>query len=77
MCELVAELLHCSNMSLLNRPASYNHLYDADGQLQGGLSSLEELASVIAMSTTSTDRDLDPMDDDDLEEEDEDVGGVQ
>ncbi|TFK46656.1 SAPS-domain-containing protein [Heliocybe sulcata] len=50
ICELYAELLHCSNMSLLNRPPEYNHIYDAEGRLQGGLPALEELARVIAMS---------------------------
>ncbi|KAH6902440.1 phosphatase associated protein, partial [Coprinopsis sp. MPI-PUGE-AT-0042] len=64
--ELLAELLHCSNMSLLNRPASFSHLYDSEGQLQGGLSALEELAAVIAMNNTTPDtRDLDPMDEED------------
>ncbi|KAF8884827.1 SIT4 phosphatase-associated protein-domain-containing protein [Infundibulicybe gibba] len=51
ICELFAELLHCSNMSLLNRPAEYNHLYDNEGRLQGGLSALEELAQVITLNT--------------------------
>ena len=49
--ELYAELLHCSNMSLLNRPASFAHMYDAEGRLQGGLSGLEELAQVIAQNS--------------------------
>ena len=49
ICELYAELLHCSNMSLLNRPADYDYLYDSEGRLQGGLSALEELAQVISM----------------------------
>ncbi|KAJ3760037.1 SIT4 phosphatase-associated protein-domain-containing protein [Lentinula raphanica] len=47
--ELLAELLHCSNMALLNRPLRYQHLYDAEGRLQGGLGGLEELARVISM----------------------------
>ncbi|EIN06991.1 SAPS-domain-containing protein [Punctularia strigosozonata HHB-11173 SS5] len=51
ICELYAELLHCSNMAILNRPPQYAHLYDADGRLQGGLSALEELAQVIAMGS--------------------------
>ncbi|EMD38130.1 hypothetical protein CERSUDRAFT_113278 [Gelatoporia subvermispora B] len=62
ICELYAELLHCSNMSLLNRSHDFDHLYDAEGRLQGGLSSLEELAQVIAISSGS-DRDGDGMDD--------------
>jgi serine/threonine-protein phosphatase 6 regulatory subunit 3 len=48
--ELYAELLHCSNMSLLNRPANYSQMYDSDGRLQGGLGGLEELAHVIALN---------------------------
>lgn len=49
ICELYAELLHCSNMSLLNRSSEYDHLYDAEGRLRGGLTALEELARVIAI----------------------------
>ncbi|KAI0080509.1 SAPS-domain-containing protein [Panus rudis PR-1116 ss-1] len=63
ICELYAELLHCSNMSLLNRPPEYEHLYDSEGRLQGGLSALEELAQVIAIGS-GNDRDGDGMDDD-------------
>lgn len=48
ICELYAELLHCSNMSLLNRPPEYDGLYDDQGRLQGGLSGMEELARIIA-----------------------------
>jgi hypothetical protein len=55
ICELYAELLHCSNMSLLNRSADYDYLYDSEGRLQGGLSALEELAQVIAMGSGSED----------------------
>lgn len=51
--ELYAELLHCSNMSLLNRPAAYSHMYDSEGRLQGGLAGLEELAQVIALNSTN------------------------
>ncbi|KAJ6526260.1 SIT4 phosphatase-associated protein-domain-containing protein [Mycena vulgaris] len=61
ICELFAELLHCSNMALLNRAPEFSHLYDAEGRLQGGLSALEELARVIALNT-GEDRDRDaPM----------------
>ncbi|KIL67003.1 hypothetical protein M378DRAFT_323035 [Amanita muscaria Koide BX008] len=56
ICELFAELLHCSNMSMLNRPPEYNRLYDAQGRLQGGLAALEGLAQVIA-SNQPGDRD--------------------
>ncbi|CAL1705433.1 unnamed protein product [Somion occarium] len=62
ICELYAELLHCSNMSLLNRPSEYDHLYDAEGRLQGGLSALEELAQVIAIGA-GNERDGEGMDD--------------
>lgn len=51
--ELYAELLHCSNMSLLNRPASFSHMYDVEGRLQGGLAGLEELAQVIALNNNN------------------------
>ncbi|KAF8197611.1 SIT4 phosphatase-associated protein-domain-containing protein [Pholiota molesta] len=59
--ELYAELLHCSNMSLLNRPASFSHMYDAEGRLQGGLAGLEELAQVIALNNNNEQRN-EPMD---------------
>ncbi|EGO21202.1 hypothetical protein SERLADRAFT_452336 [Serpula lacrymans var. lacrymans S7.9] len=62
ICELYAELLHCSNMSLLNRSSEYNYLYDADGRLQGGLSALEQLARVIAIGS-GDERDQEAMDD--------------
>ncbi|KAI0807835.1 SAPS-domain-containing protein [Fomes fomentarius] len=67
ICELYAELLHCSNMSLLNRGAEYHHLYDSIGRLQGGLSALEELAQVIAIGNGSGDND--GMDDEEDEVE--------
>jgi serine/threonine-protein phosphatase 6 regulatory subunit 3 len=43
-------------MSLLNRPADYDYLYDSEGRLQGGLSALEELAQVIAMGSGDEDK---------------------
>ena len=61
-------------MSLLNRPAEYDHLYDTEGRLQGGLSALEELAQVIAMNSGG-DRDQDGMDDEDEDEWDDDEDG--
>lgn len=61
ICELYAELLHCSNMSLLNRSPEFSHLYDSDGRLQGGLAALEELARVIAIGS-GEDRDNNAMD---------------
>lgn len=48
-------------MSLLNRSPEFNHLYDSEGRLQGGLSALEELAKVITLNSTDP-RDHDPMD---------------
>jgi len=62
--ELYAELLHCSNMSLLNRSPSYVNMYDSQGRLQGGLSGLEELAQVIALNS-GTDRPNDNMTEED------------
>ncbi|KAF8550431.1 SAPS-domain-containing protein [Imleria badia] len=52
ICELYAELLHCSNMSLLNRCSEHDHLYDSQGRLQGGLAALETLARVIALGSS-------------------------
>lgn len=68
ICELYAELLHCSNMSILNRSPEYNHLYDSEGRLQGGLHALEELARVIAIGSGG-DRDQETMDEDNDETE--------
>jgi serine/threonine-protein phosphatase 6 regulatory subunit 3 len=42
-------------MSLLNRPADYDYLYDSEGRLQGGLTALEELAQVISMGSGDED----------------------
>jgi len=44
-------------MSLLNRSADYDYLYDSEGRLQGGLSALEELAQVISMGSEDDNRD--------------------
>ncbi|KAF9462719.1 SIT4 phosphatase-associated protein-domain-containing protein [Collybia nuda] len=60
ICELFAELLHCSNMSLLNRTSEQGRIYDSEGRLQGGLGGLEDLAQVISLDTGDG-RD-DPMD---------------
>lgn len=54
-------------MSLLNRPVEFHHLYDSEGRLQGGLSALEELASVIAMNA-SNDRSQDDISDEEESE---------
>lgn len=63
ICELIAELLHCSNMILLNRPASYSsRMYDKDGRLQGGLAGLERLAQIVS-HTSGTNLDYEMTDD--------------
>jgi serine/threonine-protein phosphatase 6 regulatory subunit 3 len=54
-------------MSLLNRPSEFDHLYDSEGRLQGGLSALEELAQVIAIGAGND------HDDDNIDEENEDL----
>ncbi|KAG8887332.1 hypothetical protein FRB98_000201 [Tulasnella sp. 332] len=46
VCELYAEILHCSNMTLLNRLPDIGPIYDDQGRLQGGLKALEDLARV-------------------------------
>ncbi|KAG8217935.1 Mu homology domain-containing protein [Butyriboletus roseoflavus] len=61
LCELYAELLHCSNMSLLNRCSEHDNLYDNEGRLQGGLAALETLARVIALGS-SDEREREPSD---------------
>lgn len=53
-------------MTLLNRAPEWDRLYDSQGRLQGGLSSLEELAKVISIASGNN-RDQEAMDD----EEDE------
>jgi hypothetical protein len=45
--ELYAELLHCSNMSLLNRPEDKGPKWSKDGCLMGGLTALEELGATL------------------------------
>ena len=52
-------------MTLLNRPREFDHLYDASGRLQGGLSALEQLAQVIAIGAGGDEPDEDDMDDED------------
>ncbi|CAE6525097.1 unnamed protein product [Rhizoctonia solani] len=51
--ELYAELLHCSNMSLLNRRRGFGPSYDDQGRLMGGLDALEQLARVIDPNVSS------------------------
>lgn len=45
--ELYAELLHCSNMALLNRAPGEGPQYSADGVLMGGLEGLQTLARTL------------------------------
>ncbi len=45
--ELYAELLHCSNMSILNRAQGKGPRYSVDGCLIGGLSALEDLGRAL------------------------------
>ncbi|KAG9123455.1 hypothetical protein FRC07_014913, partial [Ceratobasidium sp. 392] len=51
--EFYAELLHCSNMSLLNRRRGFGPSYDEHGRLMGGLDALEQLARVIDPNVSS------------------------
>jgi len=45
--ELYAEMLHCSNMSILNRPLGSGPDYTTDGRLKGGLDALEQLGAAL------------------------------
>ncbi|KAG6865408.1 hypothetical protein C0991_002902 [Blastosporella zonata] len=49
--ELFAELLHCSNMSLLNRSLDMARLYDSQGRLNGGLAAMRELGQVLSVNS--------------------------
>ncbi|KAG9051568.1 hypothetical protein FS837_004078 [Tulasnella sp. UAMH 9824] len=62
ICELYAEVLHCSNMALLNRQPGSGPKYDDEGRLVGGLNALEELAKV---ATGAQDSPLQPDDEED------------
>ncbi|GAA5931202.1 hypothetical protein JCM3775_004960 [Rhodotorula graminis] len=48
ICEFYAELLHCSNMSLLNRADRTAALYDENGHLARGFDAADELAAALA-----------------------------
>lgn len=48
--ELYAELLHCSNMAVLNRPFETGPSYDVDGRLVGGLAGLDLLSTALSTS---------------------------
>lgn len=45
--ELYAELLHCSNMSILNRQQGHGPDYSSTGCLEGGLEALEKLGNAL------------------------------
>lgn len=53
--ELYAELLHCSNMAILNRPNGTGPSYDDDGRLVGGLSGLDDLSVALSASESDVD----------------------
>ncbi|GAA5841518.1 hypothetical protein JCM11251_001248 [Rhodosporidiobolus azoricus] len=57
ICEFYAELLHCSNMSLVNRPDRSSNLYTPTGHLARGWHAAEELAAALA-GPSSTDDEL-------------------
>ena len=60
ICEFYAELLHCSNMSLLNRTDRTAALYDESGHLARGFEAADELAAALAApGQTSAEDDLD------------------
>ncbi|GAA5927003.1 hypothetical protein JCM10213_005548 [Rhodosporidiobolus nylandii] len=48
ICEFYAELLHCSNMSLVNRPDRSAHLYSSTGHLLRGWRAADDLALALA-----------------------------
>ncbi|GAA5888010.1 hypothetical protein JCM6882_000247 [Rhodosporidiobolus microsporus] len=48
ICEFYAELLHCSNMSLVNRPDRSSALYTPTGHLARGWHAADDLASALA-----------------------------
>jgi hypothetical protein len=51
ICELYAELLHCSNMSLVNRPDRSTHLYTPSGHLSRGWQGADDLALALSGPT--------------------------
>lgn len=58
ICELFAELLHCSNMALLNRSRRYDNIYDHEGRLQGGLAALEQLGRIVTIGPERNGQDV-------------------
>lgn len=58
ICEFYAELLHCSNMSLVNRPLSSPNLYSKAGYLAAGWQAADDLAEALAgVAATPSDDD--------------------
>ena len=57
ICELYAELLHCSNMSIFNRNLTNEPSYDNFGRLIGGLDSLTNLAKVLSENNDNNSND--------------------
>ncbi|GAA5978489.1 hypothetical protein JCM10908_004376 [Rhodotorula pacifica] len=53
ICEFYAELLHCSNMSLLNRAPRFDGLHAASGHLARGWQGVDDLAAALAASQPS------------------------
>lgn len=64
--ELYAELLHCSNMSILNRQLGQGPDYSSSGCLEGGLEALEKLGNALEGEAENADGDAE---DDDIEGE--------
>jgi SIT4-associating protein SAP185/190 len=64
--ELYAELLHCSNMSILNRQQGHGPDYSSSGCLEGGLEALEKLGNALEGEAENADGEAD---DDEIEGE--------
>ncbi|KAJ9121764.1 hypothetical protein QFC22_002386 [Naganishia vaughanmartiniae] len=66
--ELYAEMLHCSNMSILNRQPGEGPVYSSGGCLVGGLEALEKLRSALEGEREQAENGKDEDDqDDDIE----------
>lgn len=55
--ELYAELLHCSNMALLNRATGEGPQYSSEGALQGGIEGLQILARTLQGNDAASESD--------------------
>lgn len=64
--ELYAELIHCSNMSILNRQHGHGPDYSSSGCLEGGLEALEKLGNALEGEVEIAD---DVAEDEDIEGE--------